>query len=296
MLTNRFHNLFRELAARVETDYIEARQHARDSNPQRAGHEGEATWQTLIEQWGPGLPTVTRKYIVGPGGSSNEVDLVILKRDYPEHLRSHSSVLASGVAAAFSVKLTLKRAHIREAIEQKKVLVQVAGDGGDTKQLLSGGIPFGLLSHSTELFAGSSSFAESMIGLYEEIAHDASEPAVEEPRHELNSLLVADRGFFRTIWATLTPGRNAAEPWSPSTSFNRYSTESQLPGLHLAHFVSWLGGQLSDGDSSLRALQQMFDGDSTSGFITRWPTSIYPEHVLKNPACLLNEYRQPLMY
>lgn len=296
MLTNRFQNLFRDLAARVETDYTEARQHARDSDPQRAGHEGEATWQTLIEQWGPGLPTVTRKYIVGPGGSSNEVDLVILKRDYPEHLRSHSSVLASGVAAAFSVKLTLKRAHIREAIEQKKTLVRVAGDGSGAQQILSGSFPFGVLSHSTELFPASPSFADSMVGLYEEVAHDASDAAVKDPRHELNSLLVADRGFFRTIWAALTPGVNSTDPWSPSSSFNRYSTESQLPGLHIAHFVSWLGAQLSGEDSSLQSLQQLFDGTSTSGFITRWPTSIYPEHILKNPTSLLNDYGMPLVY
>lgn len=118
-MPDRFHGLFRELSLRIKTDYEEARSHARNANPQRAGHEGEATWQTLIKQWGPRLPVETRKYIVGPGGDSNEVDLVILKPDYPEHLRSHSSALVSGVAAAFSVKLTLKRAHILEALEQK---------------------------------------------------------------------------------------------------------------------------------------------------------------------------------
>ncbi|GAB97688.1 hypothetical protein KILIM_078_00200 [Kineosphaera limosa NBRC 100340] len=296
-MTSRFQDLFRELATRVETDYSEAREHARQSDPQRAGHEGEATWQTLIDQWGPGLPVVTRKYIVGPGGESNEVDLVILKRDYPAHLMSHSSVLASGVAAAFSVKLTLKRTHVREAIEQKKTLVRVAGEGGSPKHFLAGHFPFGLLSHSTELFASASSFADSMIDLYEEVAHGPTDPAATDPRHELDSLLVADAGFFRTFRSTLSPIPNSDQPWSPMTSFNRYSTESQLPGIHIAHFVSWLGSQLSNDDAfALQSLEPLFEGNSTSGYMTHWPISIYPEHIQKNINCLLNDYGMPLSY
>lgn len=282
---------------RIETDYEEARTHARNANSQRAGHEGEATWQTLIDQWGPGLPVETRKYIVGPGGESNEVDLVILKPDYPEHLRSHSSVLVSGVAAAFSVKLTLKRAHILEALEQKKLLVTVAGDGGGAKQLLSGPFPFGLLSHSTGMFSSSSSFADSMIELYEEIAHSPVDPAVADPRHELDTLLVADKGFFRTMRATLAPNTDPTAEWTPMTSFNRYSTQSDLPGIHVAHFVTWLGAQFDTKTGyALQSLESLFDGNSTSGFMTRWPASIYPDHIRKHPSSLLNEYGMPLSF
>jgi len=81
------------------------------------------------------------------------------------------------------------------------------------------------------------------------------------------------------------------------TSFNRYSTESQLPGIHIAHFVSWLGSQLSNDDAfALQSLEPLFEGNSTSGYMTHWPISIYPEHIQKNINCLLNDYGMPLSY
>src|SRR3954454_18215226 len=84
-VANRFHLLIKTLAQTVEQDYQEARKHAREDDSQRAAREGESTWLLLLTGWGPGWPVVTRKYIVGPSGDTNEVDAIVLKPDSPAH-------------------------------------------------------------------------------------------------------------------------------------------------------------------------------------------------------------------
>lgn len=115
---NRFHALVQAVAEGVERDYAEARNYARRRDPQRAGHQAEATWRQMLERWGNGWPVVSRRYIVGPWGESGEIDLIVLRPDYPAHLKDEAAILISGVAAAFSCKLTLRRRDIVDAINQ----------------------------------------------------------------------------------------------------------------------------------------------------------------------------------
>lgn len=144
-MADKFDTLLERLAQSVADDYEEARTNATAGNPQRAGHEGEGTWTRILRDWGPGWPVVTRKYIVGPGGSSNEVDVVILRPDYPTHLHHEPSVLSSGVAAAFSSKTTARRADVFEAVTQKRQLLAAAGPAGSRspREILQGPSPSG---------------------------------------------------------------------------------------------------------------------------------------------------------
>lgn len=292
-MTTRFEDLFARLARDVSDDYEEARKHAQDKDPQQSGHVGESTWQQLLSEWGPGWPVVTRKYVVGPGGSTNEVDVLVLKPDYPAKLHNHSAILVSGVAAAFSSKTTLRKPHILEAIEQKKRILAVAENPeGSVRQILCGPVPFGLLCHSTNLRQNDVDFAESMQALYEEVAHSASEKAVNHPREELDALLVADRAFLSTFRMSYAPIAGSLESrWGPSSSLNRYSKDVEHPGAPLAQFVTWLHNQCSPGtDHPLTALSKTFGADASSGYQTAWPMSIYPQRFLDNPSSLLNEW------
>ena len=294
-MTNRFHLLIESLAATVEQDYLEARKHARDHDPQRAGHEGESTWQHLLNHWGPGLPVVTRKYIVGPEGETNEVDVIMLKPDYPPHLREQPSVLISGVAAAFSSKLTLRREHIAEALDQKKRIIEVGGKPErSVKETLCGTFPFGLLSHSTELLSKSENFGDDMKRLYDQVAHHrADEANVAHPREELDALLVADKAFFSTHRASrMPPNANVQAEWGPASIFMGHPDAEDLQGAPLAQFITWLSSQCSPDPrgSSLEALKSMFGADRSNGYQTPWPMTIYPEHVRNNLPMLLNEF------
>lgn len=297
-MTLRFDALFDRLAKVVKDDYEEARRHAQESDPQQAGHVGESTWQRLLSQWGPSLPVVTRKYIVGPGGSTNEIDILVLKPDYPVGLRCEPSVLVSGVAAAFSSKTTLKKPHIREAIEQKRMLLDVAEyPEKSVRQILCGPVPFGLLCHSTSVQEHATDFAGAMQDLYWEEAYSASE-AVSHPREELDALLVADRAFLSSWRVSLGPvGGSPMSPWSPSTTMNRYAKDADHPGAPLAQFVTWMHKNYSTDDThSLTAIEKSFGADASRGYQKVWPRSIYPQRFLNEPSSLQNQWGNPQVF
>ncbi|MFJ7288641.1 DUF6602 domain-containing protein [Curtobacterium sp. NPDC098951] len=301
MSENRFQGLIRRVADQVRADYEEARQHAREHDAQRSGHEGEATWVRLLRDWGPSWPVVSRKYIVGPGGDSNEVDLLVLKPDYPSHLMDDPSVLASGVAAAFSVKLTLRPQHLGEALLQKRRLLEVAGASpGSVREALCGPFPFGLLAHSSELARNATDFRAAIQEFHERTAYSSTDPLVRAPREELDALLVADRAFFSARRVSLAPGSvpGTAANWQPMSSFNSYhGATTDLPGAPLAQFVTWLSQTLlPPGASSLGALEAMFGADASSGKATPWPRSIYPDSMLQQGSMLLNDYGNPLLF
>ncbi len=101
----------------VEEEY--RRLHAKAiQDPQHAGHGGEATWIRLLEEWLPPAYEVgSRKYIVPEEGDETfETDIVVCNPAYPRRLRQREEVLAGGVAAAFSVKLTLDASGLRDAV------------------------------------------------------------------------------------------------------------------------------------------------------------------------------------
>src|SRR6188472_1093033 len=101
-----------------ERDQDMARQ---PKNIQRTGHRVESRWDEVLSDWLPQYAIGKRKYILleteGGPATTKETDLVIFHPHYPEKLRTKESVLASGVAAAFSSKRTIDRDAIVEAYE-----------------------------------------------------------------------------------------------------------------------------------------------------------------------------------
>src|ERR1700722_201520 len=110
---------FRALGREIKEDYDRLHQEARD-DPQYAGHGGESTWVRVLSKWlPPAYEVVTRKYIMPEVGNDRfETDIVVLRPSYPIPLRSQENILSGGVAAAFSVKLTLNAAGIRDGIQR----------------------------------------------------------------------------------------------------------------------------------------------------------------------------------
>jgi hypothetical protein len=116
--THRVDDWFQEVAKEVQADWD--RLHAAAlKDPQRAGHGGEATWAQLLEKWLPSSYEVaTRRYILPETEDApepSETDIVIFSPGYPKALRNKEEVIAGGVAAAFSVRLTLDADGIRDA-------------------------------------------------------------------------------------------------------------------------------------------------------------------------------------
>lgn len=122
-------------------------------DPQRAGHEGESAWTRLFEHWLPPAYTLGhRRYIVPEIGGRDqafETDLVVFRPSYPQALRSRTEVLAGGVAAAFSVKLTLNAAGIEDAVRRAARLRRgLLPRQGSPRQEMEPPFPVGLLAHS----------------------------------------------------------------------------------------------------------------------------------------------------
>lgn len=118
---------------------------------QLSGHGGEATWIRLLEEWLPPAYEVTgRKYIVPEVGDDKfETDVVIFNPGYPERLRAREDVLAGGVAAAFSVKLTLDAAGLRDAADRAARLRRAMKTrNGSPRSEMTGPFAFGVLAHS----------------------------------------------------------------------------------------------------------------------------------------------------
>ena len=106
-------------------EYAKAHEMASDpSKVQQSGHKSETAWVKALEGWLPPQYQIgQRKYLLLEDDSASpaisaETDIVIFQPSYPERLRDREEILVSGVAAAFSVKLTLDRAGISEAIQQ----------------------------------------------------------------------------------------------------------------------------------------------------------------------------------
>lgn len=71
----------------------------------------------MLRAWlPPSYPVKTKgRILVYDGTASRQVDVVVLRPGYPERLPNKKLYLASGVAAAFECKTTVKAAHIVQA-------------------------------------------------------------------------------------------------------------------------------------------------------------------------------------
>lgn len=126
-------------------------------DPGTAGDQGEENWATLLRNWLPATyPVVTKGRILGASGeASPQVDVLVLRPDYPLHLRDKKTYLAGGVVAAFECKLTLRPAHLPKIVESCKSIKSMSETRtGTPYRELQREIAFGVLAHSHTWSAG----------------------------------------------------------------------------------------------------------------------------------------------
>jgi hypothetical protein len=119
-------------------------------DPGTAGDEGEENWANLLREWLPnGYKVVTKGRIIGvTGEASQQIDVLVLKPAYPTRLLRKKLYLASGVAAAFECKMTLKSRHLTKAAVTAATVQQLAGgrDGSPYRELMGSPV-CGVLAH-----------------------------------------------------------------------------------------------------------------------------------------------------
>jgi hypothetical protein len=225
-------------------------------DPQQAGHGGEATWVELLQNWLPSsYQVVTRRYIVPEQGDDIfETDIVVISPGYPSALREREEIMAGGVAAAFSVKLTLNAAGITDAADRASRLQRgMKGRFGSPRAQMLGAFPVGLLAHGHG-WTREGSTPKINISEALETAHRAST----HPREILDYTCVANLG----TWSV------ARIPYVPPSSISSDSPDHQRHGAAMtavfqsdpnnssspvAIFVTHLVERMSYSDPTMRS-------------------------------------------
>jgi len=125
------------------------------SKIQISGDHHEATWRRFLRLWLPPAYEVAEKskhllleHPVDDRTISHETDIVVFDPTYPKRLREREEILVSGVAAAFSTKLTLRTAHIKEASEHTELVQRGIDPRRGPARGLESPLLFGLLAQS----------------------------------------------------------------------------------------------------------------------------------------------------
>lgn len=194
---------FRALGHKIKDEYDRLHAEALE-DPQRAGHGGETTWVTVLNEWlPPGYTVATRRYIVPEVGTEKfETDIVVLRPSYPEPLRSHAEILAGGVAAAFSVKLTIDASGIRDGVERAvKLRRALKPRYGNPREEITGPFPVGILAHSHGWKAPSSTPAENVNEQLRSLDYELAG----HPRESLDYMCIADLGTWSCMRTPYLP-------------------------------------------------------------------------------------------
>jgi hypothetical protein len=202
------HQWLDDFTRSIREDYERLHAEAR-SDPQRAGHGGEETWARLLREWlPPTYEVATRRYIVPEEGDETfETDIVVFNPGYPRRLRERRDVLAGGVAAAFSVKLTLDTAGIEDGIRRPALLRRATKKRyGTARSELLGPFAVGLLAHSHDWNRPGSTPLENVSNA----AWDLDHALVEHPRESLDILCVADLNTWTRMRMPYMPPSAAA--------------------------------------------------------------------------------------
>jgi hypothetical protein len=196
---------------------------------------------------------------------TGEVDLVLFHPAYPERLRKEQEVLVSGIVAAFSVKTTLDKPGLREAMD----FAAFARRGMEPRAGAIGGLisPLivGVLAQSHRLGADPRKSVEELLM--------AAANNSEHPREELDLVCIADLECWTrhsiVAWAG-TPGHSvmvsmgSAPHLAPDKDFYIGSWTSRHPGAEgrvgepVAALISSLWEKLAHRDSSLTPIAEGF--------------------------------------
>ena len=209
-MTYPHHEWLKKTGDDLQADYERIRDIARNpAGIQKSGHEAEAGWKRLLADWlPPNYQIGVREYLlfetpVDGVWSSRETDLVIFHPAYPEALRIRNEVIIGGVVAAFSVKLTLNRAGLNEAIRDAAVLRRGIKVEKDRKvgELLSPLI-FGVFAQSQ------TGFTQDPDRTIDQILMESARD-VALPRQNIDVVCVADLNCWRrftTVDIPFPPG------------------------------------------------------------------------------------------
>jgi hypothetical protein len=251
-----------DLSERIQADYERLHQVAL-KDPQKAGHGSEAMWAELLDTWlPPNYEVATRKYIVPEtGDDSFETDIVIFRPGSPRPMRASEEVLAGVVAAAFSAKLTLDRAGVKDGVDRALRLrrAMLPREGSLQSELLPA-FPVGLLAHShrwpVEPADGKGNVFKRPEVRISKLLQQEDAAHVSHPAHTIDLVCVADLATWVTRRMTYLPPAEIAF-WTAKQQQVGAAVSSiacTLPVPSTSAFANTVGPQLDDAPMPIAAL------------------------------------------
>lgn len=296
MPTNDLIDFMDSLTREIGDEYRRIQKRASE-DPGTAGDQGEENWATILRNWlPPAFQIVTKGRILSHDGlASPQVDILILRPEYPKQLLDKKLFLAGGVLAAFECKLSLKASHIGDFIKTSIHIKshQELRTGTPFRELQSP-ILFGLLAHSHS-WKGDKSTPISNIS---DKLIELDKSLVEHPRLMPDLLCVADLAFWNTSKMVFLPPvqssfKNNLDPqlnngYATSAYIGyTYETQGQSAGFTpIGSMITALLRKLAWEYPSLRQLSGYFTQTNIqgggNGVLRKWSHEIYSKEMLRN--------------
>lgn len=257
------HQWLQDASHDIQRDYDRLYTKASDpKNTQAVGHENEALWEEFLSNWlPPQYEVTTRKYILGTVDTETEpfeTDLIVFHPGYPRKLRAKTHIMAAGVAAAFSTKLTIRTSGLAEAAEHSAVLQRsLVQQKGRARQELWKPYVFGVLAASHSWKADASTPNDNISKCL--LVND--ERYALHPAESLDLVCIADLGTWGKSVHFQFPPENPGTDETLRTAHMELRDASLTP---LALFLWSLYEFLSWRNDDMRGMAQDFG--VTSGF------------------------------
>ncbi|CAH0292648.1 hypothetical protein SRABI26_04279 [Arthrobacter sp. Bi26] len=249
------HQWLEDASADIQRDYERLYKKAADSkNTQLVGHENEGIWDEFLRNWlPPQYEVATRKYIVGTADADIqpfETDLIVFHPGYPRKLRQKTRVLAAGVAAAFSTKLTIRASGLEEAAQQSAALQRaLIPTRGRARLELWKPYVFGILAASHPWKKDASTPSENVLNAI--VSNDKK--YANHPAECLDLVCIADLG----TWAKSTSYDESLREIPESLRTTHFEVRAD-PGNTLSVFLSALYEHLSWANEDMKGMANSF--------------------------------------
>lgn len=207
----------------MDEEYYRIQKRVRE-DPGTAGDQGEENWATLLRNWlPPTFQIVTKGRIINSKGfASPQVDIVVLKPEYPKGLLDKKVYLEGGVLAVFECKLTVKSADLTRFFKNSVI---IKGMQSPTFPLsiyneTHARIYYGLLSHSHNWTRSSKALRTISDKIYE-----IDTQLITHPIQMPDIICIADAGCWVTSKSLVPQVDLTKKPYKNSSIFTCYMCE-----------------------------------------------------------------------
>jgi hypothetical protein len=304
----------REFNHELQSEYERIQKRAPE-DPGTAGDEGEENWASLFRDWlSPNYHIVTKgRILTSLGEATPQVDVLVLRPEYPRKLLHKKHYISAGVLAAFECKTTLKRDGLEKAIKSTRSISQMLERERQSSEYRVNANPptdpvyaalhrpmiYGLLAHSHNWAPeGALEKVSSLIAEFD-AAH------VSHPSEMIDLICVADLAVWsgqRAPYMLLPEKQFARGPdagscyschhkagWAPSTiHFDSFTTIGSLiarlmrklayldeGAAGIATYLVVAAKELAGG-GAWRLWPRLLSDDLLAGFDRDWGNDVYP--------------------